>query len=378
MKVTVKVYLNVRVGRPSVNAPCFQYLAPGSVIEVEDKPYPGDKYEGIDTWYRDEAGNYYWSGGVENLIEKTKEVQPKIAGEYKNIKTIPYLLQIDKIWDKKEFGENASIAILDSGIALNCPDLLGAISSDIIGGNLNSKLRARNFVPNSISIDDDLGHGSHCAGLIASRNKENPIGIAPKSNLYVGKISDRNNSPSVNSMINGIAWAAGLVQGSPQNIDIISISNGSLLNIPDMIPIVNQALQKGKILVCSIGNRNLNGPIIGGYFPAIIDGVISVGAVDFNNVFQEFSYRNPKLTITCPGTNVLSYWINGDLNIESGTSQSTAICSGILALLVSKLKKEGEKNISAKINNALINSPLCYNDGYQYRIINPYILYQSI
>ncbi|SHK70613.1 hypothetical protein SAMN04488028_107198 [Reichenbachiella agariperforans] len=63
MKVTVTKYLNVRVGKPSVNAPCYQYLAPGSEIEVGEKLYLGDSYDGMDTWYRDEADNYYWSGG---------------------------------------------------------------------------------------------------------------------------------------------------------------------------------------------------------------------------------------------------------------------------------------------------------------------------
>ena len=58
MKVTVKDYLNVRVGKPSVNAPCYQYIAPGSEIEVDGKLYTGDMYDGSDQWMKDEGGNY--------------------------------------------------------------------------------------------------------------------------------------------------------------------------------------------------------------------------------------------------------------------------------------------------------------------------------
>ena len=74
MKVTVKDnYLNVRVGKPSVNAPCYQYIAPGSIIDVDGKLYKGDKYgdSNIDIWYKDALGNYYWSGGLNNKVADT-------------------------------------------------------------------------------------------------------------------------------------------------------------------------------------------------------------------------------------------------------------------------------------------------------------------
>jgi len=45
MKVTVTKYLNVRVGKPSVNAPCYQYLAPGSELEMHGNLYKGDSFK---------------------------------------------------------------------------------------------------------------------------------------------------------------------------------------------------------------------------------------------------------------------------------------------------------------------------------------------
>lgn len=64
MDVTVTKYLNVRIGQPSVNAPIHSYLQPGDKLEVDGKQYRGDVYDGNNYWYRDAAGNYYWSGAI--------------------------------------------------------------------------------------------------------------------------------------------------------------------------------------------------------------------------------------------------------------------------------------------------------------------------
>jgi phospholipase C len=64
--VTINQNLNVRIGSASVNAPCYTYIEPGNVVEVEEKPVEGDPYEGSNLWYKGLDGNYYWSGGVIN------------------------------------------------------------------------------------------------------------------------------------------------------------------------------------------------------------------------------------------------------------------------------------------------------------------------
>src|SRR5690606_17259404 len=83
-------------------------------------------------------------------------------------------LGIDQIWADGESGDLAKVAILDSGIALNCPDLTQAIGTVPRNGTAPMK----NFLQNSPSMDDDYGHGSHCAGLIAARNRQHVVGVA--------------------------------------------------------------------------------------------------------------------------------------------------------------------------------------------------------
>ena len=129
MKVTVKDYLNVRVGKPSLNAPNFQYLAPGSILEVDGTLYPGDKFEGIDTWYKDEAGNYYWSGGVEKKVEDKKTTESNLVAQ---IEKIDYR-ELIKLKNPlaNGFGEGVKVAVLDSGIYSNHPDLKGRIIQEV-------------------------------------------------------------------------------------------------------------------------------------------------------------------------------------------------------------------------------------------------------
>jgi major intracellular serine protease len=263
---------------------------------------------------------------------------------------------------------------------MNCSDLLNSVTEGLQIDQNEMSHRMKNFVPESDTMDDDFGHGSHCAGIIASRNLNNIVGLAPKCKLYVGKIRDSKNSPSVANMIAGIRWAAGIEKDSPQDIDIISMSNGSLLNIPDMQPTIDEALKRGKILIFSIGNRNPSGNPSGGYYPAICTGAVtSVGAVDFENNFLDFSYQYNNLTICCPGIDILSYWISSEIRKDTGTSQAAAICAGIVALLVSKLKQKGEKNIQQKILNLLTSSgSKTTPSNYTYRFINPIQLYNSI
>jgi len=324
-------------------------------------------------WFQDVNAHWVWGGGLGTI--SAAPLPPSVKREVAIGITIenPLLtkLQIDQIWDTGETGERAVVAVLDSGIALNCPDLTDAVGPD--------PRQMKNFVAGSNTMDDDLGHGSHCAGIIASRNNLHAAGIAKGCKLYIGKISDSHTGISVDNMIKGLRWAGGLEIDSPNDIDIISMSNGSLLNIPDMKPTIDEILAKGKILVCSIGNRSPQSSPIGGTFPAMFSGVISVGAVNLDNNFQDFSYEFNNLTISCPGTDVFSYWINGDTHNETGTSQSAAVCAGVIALFVSKLKKLGEQDIQPKILVTLLNANFkVKSNGFKYRFIEPLQLFNSI
>ena len=371
---------SLRVIAPVVNlrlAPVEELKDKGNVI---GRLVNGATFESVNEttnklgpWFQDVNAHWVWGGGLGTVTsaQPAPTLKPEVTIGIKIENPLLTRLRIDQIWNSGETGDSAVVAILDSGIALNCPDLTGAVGPD--------PLQMKNFVAGSNTMDDDVGHGSHCAGIIASRNNLHAAGIAKGCKLYVGKISDSHTGISVANMIKGLRWAGGLEVDSPDDIDIISMSNGSLLNIPDMKPTIDEVLAKGKIVVCSIGNRSPQSLPSGGIFPAMFNGVISVGAVNLDNEFQEFSFEFNNLTIGCPGTDVFSYWINGDTRNETGTSQSAAVCAGVVALLVSKLKKLGEQDLQSRVLMALLRANFkVKNDGFQYRFIEPLQLFNSI
>lgn len=348
------------------------FIFEGEQVPTSELPNPG-----LGTWYKDRDAHFYWGGAVMEIAPSSpQESHTSVVVRIDN--PLFSKLQIDRIWSDGETGDLATVAVLDSGFASRCSDLVDALANGVPGGITNASHRMKNFVPGSTTMEDDQGHGSHCAGLIASRNIQHAVGIAPGCKLYVGKITDSLHNPSGDTMLKAIRWAAGLESDSPQDVDIISMSCGSLLNIPDMKPTIDLALSKGKILVFSIGNRDPESLPLGGNFPALFDNVVSVGSASFDNEFEAYSYQSPNLTIACPGTNVVSYWTGGNTRFETGTSQSAAICSGVIALLVSKLKKKGVGNIQKTVRDLLLTSSTKTTNGFVFRILEPMKLYDSI
>ena len=90
---------------------------------------------------------------------------------------------------------NADIAILDTGIQLNHPDL--------------NVYRQKTFVPGTASASDDAGHGTHVAGIAAAKdNGIGVVGIAPGARLWAIKVMDKNGVGSISGVIAGIDYAA--------------------------------------------------------------------------------------------------------------------------------------------------------------------------
>jgi subtilisin family serine protease len=326
MKVIVKKYLNVRTGTPSVNAPCYNYLAPGSRIEVEANLVVGDSYQDNNLWYKGLDGSYYWSGGVD----------PVILHESGNKTSFNWFkeLAIETIWEKySERGEKACIAVLDTGFKTDNSELVVPDSDrEVFISDLDGE------VCNTIS--DLMGHGTRCASIIGSRNQSQyNIGIAPKSRLLVGKISCYGDFSDPEVMLKAIQWAAG------KGADIVSISFGFIFDSPEKQAAyefrLNQIIQDKKILIFASAGNNFTdtGPMFGEKYPASFDACISVGASN-NGAFDNITLQSNKTIIHAPGRHIESFELGTIPLPASGTSFSTPIVAGIAALAVSYLKKK--------------------------------------
>ena len=333
MKVRVIEYLNVRIGKPSVNAPTYQYIAPGSELEVEETFYNGDSFEGNNKWLKDGANNYYWAGGL--------SLDSPSIGELTNKKSFDWFkqLNIEKIWSAyNEMGENVTVAVLDTGFSLENKDLFSAVvKTNVFINYVNA--------PKCNNISDKNGHGTRCASIIGARNDgDYSIGIAPKCKLIIGKISCNREIRESDSIINGIQWAI------ENGADIISISYGINFSTVELKKIFEDRLIKiveGKriLIFASAGNNSDKNPAFGENYPASFASCISIGSTD-DDKFSPLTLQSAATIIHAPGVNIESYGLEPIPTPETGTSFSTPIVAGIVALVVSYYKKKNNGNWS--------------------------------
>lgn len=119
------------------------------------------------------------------------------------------------------------------------------------------------------------------------------------------------------------------------------MSIGSYKPNNDIIDLINEAIHKNIIVVSSSGDYG----DVNLMFPANINGVISVGAIDKNKQILKNSTAPNLTVINAPGKDILGVNLNNDLIYSSRTSQSTALITGYLALLL-EVSNKNNKTLS--------------------------------
>ena len=151
-------------------------------------------------------------------------------------------------------GSGVKVAFLDTGIDINHPDL----KQNIIGG-VNARAGA-----DPSNYQDDNGHGTHIAGIIAARlNGQGLIGAAPHIKIYAIKVLDQNGAGQVSDLISGLGWV------NANKINLVNMSLGfphewgcpaDNPTCPHPYPALEKAIKRlydaGVIMVVSAGNRN--------------------------------------------------------------------------------------------------------------------------
>jgi len=350
MKVRINAYVNLRTELAEIhpyNNPGDLYFSPGDIINVAETVI-GENYKGNNLWYRLEEGGYVWSGGGDkfdfaNLIPKTKEFPSWMLN-----------LNIDKVW-KYATGKNVGVAVIDTGINTQNPDLIY---------NNNHFTYDKN-----ISIADSHGHGTHCAGLIGARNKSNyKIGVAPECNLYICKIAENGAiaEKETSRFIDAINWCT-----EQENIHVISISWAIQISDPvlkeDLKKAVDRATAKNKVILASIGHASSESSKSIRY-PACYKNSIGIGIIPVTDTL--YSNKNDFLTTVSDGFNIFSYeHVNQGIKAMSGSSQSNAILAGIVALIIEKIDfkytPESIKSHLIKLSKTkvIIKEPLSVFDG---------------
>jgi serine protease AprX len=266
-------------------------------------------------------------------------------------------------------GKGITIAIMDTGI-YNHSDF----DNRIIG--------FKDLVNNRIGMYDDNSHGTHVAGICAGSGRmsyQKYIGMAPGSNIVMIKILDEDGNGETQSVIKGIDWI--LKNQKKYNIKLLNISVGTLPRTGEeeksaIIDSVEAAWDKGIVVVAAAGNSGPQGSTI--TTPGISKKIITVGSSDdgkqdaFGRIKTNYSGRGPTVSCICkpdvvaPGLNITSCNCmnlreSRAYSVKSGTSMSTPIVTGAIALLLEKYPDMGTRDVKMRLKDRAVNLGLPRN-----------------
>jgi len=233
------------------------------------------------------------------------------------------LLGIPPLW-KETQGEGIKVGVLDTGIALEHPDLQPAI------------LKAQDFTRSPSTAYDAQGHGTHVSGIIAARrNAKGIVGVAPQSKIIAAKVLNDEGAGTSQDIVAGIHWAI------ESGADILSMSLGS----PEPDEGIHQALllaiSKGVFVITAAGNEGPDLDTVG--YPAGFPEMVAVGSIDRRKHLSQFSSRGRQVDVVAPGDQITSCYPPRSYATLSGTSMATPFISGVVALALAKHRKMGGK-----------------------------------
>jgi subtilisin family serine protease len=249
-------------------------------------------------------------------------------------------IDADIVWSDYN-GSGVKVAVLDTGIDKDHPDL------KIAGGV--------NFVAGKIDRwDDKNGHGTHVAGTIAAQNNDiGVVGVSPGVELYAVKVLGNDGSGWVSDIAEGVYWCI------ENGMDVISMSFGSSYNSTTLYEALYDAYTNGTILIAAAGNSGDGDPNTDDVtYPARYDFVIAVAATDQADSTPGWSSEGSEIDLAAPGVDILSTYKGGGYTTFSGTSMAAPHVTGTVALYIEKYvqNNNGTKPDFNTVYTALISN----------------------
>lgn len=216
-------------------------------------------------------------------------------------------------WNITRGSKNVKIAVVDSGVDLDHPDLSGRL---VDGYNaLNPKAPP----------EDDNGHGTHVAGIIAadSNNGKGVAGITWFNPIIPVKVMNAKGQGGSFDIAQGLHWAV------DHGANVINLSLGNYQACSVMEDAINYALKKDVVVISAAGNDNTSQPS----YPAAFPGVLGVAAVDYNGNRAGFSNFGDYVDVAAPGVDIASTYVNGKYASLSGTSMAAPHVTALAGLI---------------------------------------------
>ena len=285
-------------------------------------------------------------------------------------------------WGEAGQGARVSVAVLDTGVYTMGTEDPAGFHQEFDGANLEISL-GRDFVNSdspgaplplvneSNPQGDDNGHGTHVSAIIAALSSLSPsgqplgmAGVCPNATIIPLKVLDADGEGDTAGFVGAYAYLMSIADEA--NLRVINMSfslteasgdesdeelddgepiardgnatirvhendDGGYVDDEALAAVIREAADRGIITVCAAGNEGLTGET----FPGDLEDCLCVEALDAQGGNAGFSNYNADKDISAPGEDIYSAWATqaDAYRYISGTSQSTAIVSGVFALL---------------------------------------------
>lgn len=299
------------------------------------------------------------------------------------------IMNLPGAWDITRGSSNVVVAVIDTGVLPNHPDLQGKL----IGGydfisDSNTALDGNGLDSDPTDPGDQISgknnssfHGTHVTGTIAAitDNNQGIASVGWLTRVMPLRVLGRGGDGSDYDIEQAILYAAGLSNSSgttpSKTADIINLSLGGPAISNGLQQAIIKAYNKGIIIVSAAGNSNSSVPM----YPASLSEVVSVSAVDINKKRASYSNYGSKISLAAPGGDKLTADVNGDGqpdeilstlgsdktgSIENiyayamGTSMATPHVSGVIALMKAVNDKISPQNLTQLITNGSITEDI--------------------
>ncbi len=299
-------------------------------------------------WARSKGGIAYIEPNFIGSLDQTPN-DPDFNGQW-DFNTINAPLA----WDSTTGSSDVVIAVLDSGIDLNHPDLApniwrnsAEVPNDGIDNDANGfidDISGWDFFNDNASPMDDNGHGTHVAGTIGAVGNNN-LGVAGVNwdvKLMPIKVTDSKGVLNLIGVVEAIDYVTVMKKDFGVNVAAINASWGRPTPPQGLEDIIAESGDAGILFVTAAGNEKKDIDLEGGQWPALstLDNIIVVASTDINdNLAVGFgsgsNFGFTSVDLAAPGVGILSTSLYSGFTAMSGTSMAAPHVTGAVGLLAS-------------------------------------------
>lgn len=268
-----------------------------------------------------------------------------------------------QVWDVHTGSSSVVVAVIDTGVDVNHPDLKDNIwknTREIPGNGVDDDgngyiddVNGWDFAYGDNDPSDGDGHGTHCAGTVAARGN-NGIGVAGVnwvSRIMPVKVLDDSGSGYNYDIYSGLIYAV----SNGAKVTSNSYGGGGASSL--MASAIKAAQDAGVFFVAAAGNESASKASYPAYYTKTYSNVLSVASTETNDSLSSFSNYSDGVDVAAPGRNILSTAPGNQYVTLSGTSMATPHVAGVAALLWSAAPSKTLSEIRSAIRNSSDSVP---------------------